>query len=143
MSLDGAYDPDNIFAKIIKGDAPYVKVFEDDAHLAFLDIFPQTRGHTLVIPKTPARNLFEISPDDLAALAQRTQIIAKAVRTALSPQGVYIGQFNGAEAGQTVFHIHFHVIPRYANAPYSGHGQTSKADPEELAALADQIRAAL
>jgi len=143
MSLDVAYDPENIFAKILRGDMPCVKVYEDDAALSFMDIFPQSRGHTLVIPKSPAVNLFDLEPRALTALIERTQTIAGAVRRALNPDGVFIGQFNGSAAGQTVYHIHFHIIPRYEGAPYKGHASAEQADMAELNALAEQIRAAL
>ena len=140
MSLNETYEDDNIFAKILKGELPCAKVYEDEETLAFMDIFPQSRGHTLVIPKTPSVNLFDLAPEVLATLAQRTQIIARAVRAALDPDGVVITQFNGADAGQTVFHIHVHVIPRYAGEALGRHGG-GQADPAELSALAEQIAA--
>ena len=143
MSLTAPYDPENIFAKILRGDLPCIKVFEDDASLAFMDIFPQTKGHTLVVPKAGATNIFEITPETLQGLITRVQTISTAVREALNPDGVFVAQFNGAEAGQTVFHIHFHVIPRYAGEPYKGHGESAQADPNELEETAALIRAAL
>ena len=143
MSLEASYDASNIFAKILRGEAPAVKVFEDDVALAFMDIFPQSRGHLLVIPKgSTAVNLFDEDPSTLQALIVRVQRIARAAAKALSPDGVRIVQFNGAPAGQTVFHLHFHVIPVYEGtrlAPHAG----GKADPAELEALAAKIRAAL
>jgi len=142
MALDGAYDPDNVFAKILRGDLPATKVFEDDDALAFLDIFPQSKGHTLVIPKVEARNLFEIEPEALKTLIDKTRTVAGAVKAALSPDGVRIVQFNGAPAGQTVFHIHFHVIPMYEGGALAEHASGAKADPAELEALAERIRAA-
>lgn len=143
MSLHGPYDDDNIFAKILRGEMPAVSVFEDDVALAFLDIFPQSRGHTLVIPKhVRARNLLEMPADALGPYMQRVQSIAKAVEAALKPDGVFIAQFNGAPAGQTIFHLHFHIIPRWDNETMKGHGQAPKADMDALNALAAQIKAA-
>src|SRR5690606_21563109 len=112
MSLTGAYDPDNIFARILRGDMPAVKVWEDDRVLAFMDVFPQSEGHVLVVSRTStARNLLEIEPEDLAALTAAVQRTARAVVEALRPDGFSIMQFNGEAGGQTVFHLHFHVIP--------------------------------
>ena len=140
MSLDGAYDPDNIFAKIIRGDMPAAKVFEDDHVLAFMDVFPQSRGHLLVISKSSkARNLLDVEPKALDQLMHGVQRLAKALRAALKPDGIVLTQFNGAPAGQTVFHLHFHLIPRYADTPLRPHGEGGMADPQELAALAQQI----
>jgi histidine triad (HIT) family protein len=142
MSLDGEYDPNNIFAKILRGEAPSVRVFEDHDVLAFMDVFPQSRGHTLVIPKHGrARNLMEVEPEPLEKLMLGVQRVARAVRAALNPDGVMIAQFNGAASGQTVFHLHIHIIPRWAGAPLRPHGQGGMADPAELAALAEQIAA--
>ncbi|NQE63088.1 HIT family protein [Caulobacter sp. RHG1] len=144
MSLDGRYDADNIFAKIIRGEIPSVKVFEDDKVLAFMDVFPQSRGHALVISKTSqARNILEIEPQALAEVAVAAQKLAKAVVAALKPDGVVVTQFNGAPAGQTVFHLHVHVIPRYEGAELGRHGAGGMADVEELKALAEKISAAL
>lgn len=142
MSLDGAYDSGNIFAKILKGEMPCVKVYEDDAVLAFMDIFPQSPGHTLVVPKSPARNLLDLDDDALQAAMVRVKRIAQAVRTALDPEGIVITQFNGAPAGQTVFHIHFHIIPRWEDKPLGRHGGT-QADMDELKAQAEKIAGAL
>jgi histidine triad (HIT) family protein len=144
MSLNGAYDDANIFAKILRGELPAVKVYEDDVVLAFMDLFPQSRGHTLVMPKgVRARNLMELAPDKVGPLMERVQKIAKAVTKALDPDGVAIVQFNGAPAGQTVFHLHVHIIPRYEGAKLAGHSHANKADPAELEALAKQIAAAI
>jgi histidine triad (HIT) family protein len=142
MSLDGAYDPDNIFAKVLRGEAPAAKVFEDDGVLAFMDLFPQSRGHTLVISKvSTARNILDVEPNDLCTLMLGVQRVVKAVRAALNPDGVIVTQFNGAPAGQTVFHLHVHVIPRWENTPMTGHGGARMADTVELAALAKEIAA--
>ena len=144
MSLDGRYDTGNIFAKIIRGEIPSVKVFEDDKVLAFMDVFPQSRGHALVISKvSQARNLLEVEPDVLADLIAATQRLAKATVMALKPDGVVVTQFNGAPAGQTIFHLHFHVIPRYEGEALGRHGEGGMADVVELRALADKISAAL
>ena len=142
MSLNGTYDPDNIFAKILRGDMPCVKVYEDDDVLSFMDVFPQSHGHTLVIPKAPSRNLLDAEPGVLGNLIQRTQLIARAVEKALSPAGIIITQFNGAPAGQTVFHLHFHIIPRYADMDIMPHAGTGMADMDELGKLAAKIKSA-
>jgi histidine triad (HIT) family protein len=142
MSLDGAYDADNIFAKVVRGEAPACKVFEDGEVVAFMDLFPQSRGHVLVISKTSqARNILDVAPDDLCTLMRVVQRVAKAVRAALTPDGIIVTQFNGAPAGQSVFHLHVHVIPRWQNAPMVGHGGARMADTVELAALAKAIGA--
>ncbi len=143
MSLAGDYDPDNVFAKILRGDMPSVTVYEDDDVLSFMDVFPQTLGHTLVIPKRASRNLLDTDPEILATLIKRTQMIAQAVNAALSPDGIVITQFNGAPAGQTVFHLHFHIIPRYADMKPGAHASGRMADIEELQALASRIKALL
>jgi histidine triad (HIT) family protein len=142
MSLAGAYDDNNIFAKIIRGEAPAAKVYEDAHVLAFMDVFPQAKGHCLVVSKeSKARNLLEVEPDILAHLVQDVQRIAKAVVAALKPDGVVITQFNGGPAGQTVFHLHVHIIPRWEGEPLRGHGHGQMADAAELKALAEQIAA--
>ncbi|HEV2531288.1 HIT family protein [Phenylobacterium sp.] len=142
MSLDGAYDQGNIFAKILRGEAPAARVFEDDHVLAFMDVFPQARGHTLVIPKhSSARNLLDEAPDVLGPLILGVQRVARAVRAALNPDGVVVTQFNGAVAGQTIFHLHFHIIPRWDGAPLGRHGEGGMADMAELKTLAEQIAA--
>jgi histidine triad (HIT) family protein len=142
MSLDGAYDESNIFAKILRGEMPSVRVFEDEHVYAFLDVFPQSRGHTLVIPKhSHARNLLEEDPALLAPLILGVQRVARAVRAALQPDGLMVSQFNGAPSGQTVYHLHFHIIPRWEGQALGRHGAGGMADPIELKALADQIAA--
>ena len=137
-----AYDPDNIFSKILKGEIPSHKVFEDDDTLAFMDVMPQSRGHTLVIPKTGSRNLLDADPRVLAGLIQKTQTVARAVKAAMNADGLRIVQFNEAPAGQTVFHLHFHIIPIYDGVPLKPH-TGEMADSNELAALAEKIRATL
>lgn len=144
MTLHAPYDHDNIFAKMLRGEIPAIKVFEDDVALAFMDIFPQAPGHTLVIPKdVEARNLLEMPADKLGAYMERVQKVAVAVEKALSPDGLVITQFNGAPAGQTVFHLHFHIIPRAANVALSEHAGGQAADTEELKQMAEKIKAAL
>jgi len=142
MSLDGDYDEDNIFAKIIRDEIPAAKVFEDAHVLAFMDVFPQSRGHTLVIAKTAkARNLLDAEPEVLSRVILDVQRVAKAIRAALKPDGIVITQFNGAAAGQTIFHLHFHLIPRYTDTPLLPHGEGGMADAAELAAIAQLIAA--
>ena len=142
MSLDGDYDDTNIFAKMVRGEAPCAKVYEDTDVLAFLDLFPQSKGHTLVVSKTArARNLLDVDPAALQTLIVGVQKVAKGLRTALSPDGLVVTQFNGAPAGQTVFHLHFHLIPRYEGVPTAGQGGARMADPDELARLAKTIAA--
>ena len=144
MSLHGTYDSDNLFAKILRGEIPAVKVYEDDEVLAFMDIFPQTRGHVLVIPKNvSARNFLELPANRVAPLMERVQRLAIATEKALKPDGITVTQFNGEDAGQTIFHLHFHIIPRYAGQRLAGHGHGAKADIAELQQIAGQIAAAL
>ena len=108
-----AYDPNNIFAKILRGELPCYKIYEDDKALAFLDIMPRASGHALVLPKAPARNILDVSPDDLAHLMKVVQKIAKASVEVFAADGVTIQQFNEASGGQVVFHLHVHVMPRH------------------------------
>lgn len=143
MSLHGTYDPGNIFAKIVRGEAPCARIWEDEHALAFLDLFPQSRGHTLVIPKdVQARNLLDVEPQALGRLIAAVQTVAKGLDKALKPDGLVLTQFNGAPAGQTVFHLHFHLIPRYEGVPVQAHHASRMADTAELAALAKEIAAA-
>ncbi|MDP1630367.1 MAG: HIT family protein [Caulobacter sp.] len=143
MSLDGAYDDDNIFAKIIRGDMPAVKVWEDDQVLAFMDVFPQARGHVLVVSKTSkARNLLDAEAKTLGRLIGAVQKTSRAMSKALKPDGLVVTQFNGAPAGQTVFHLHFHIIPRWDGVPLGRHAE-GMADVDDLKGLAAQIAAAL
>lgn len=144
MSLHGDYDPDNIFARILRGEMPNVKVWEDDNVLVFMDVFPQSPGHCLIISKTSkARNLLEVEPKALGRMIGAVQRTARAVEKALQPDGVAVMQFNGAAGGQTVFHLHFHVIPRWDGQEMKGHGHAPMADTDELRSLADRIAAAL
>jgi len=141
MSLHAAYDPDNIFAKIVRGDMPAVKVWEDDDVLAFMDVFPQAPGHVLVIHKVAkARNLLDIEPHQLSTLAAAVQKTARAVEAALKPDGLTVMQFNGEAGGQTVYHLHFHIIPRGVGQPMGRHSG-EMADMDELKAKAAKIAA--
>jgi histidine triad (HIT) family protein len=137
-----AYDPDNVFARIVRGELPCVRVYEDAETLAFMDLMPQSEGHTLVIPKIAGENLFDTAPAAVAAAIQTTQRVGRAVRQAFSPPGLIITQFNGAVAGQTMFHLHFHVIPVYVAGALRMHGR-ERVDGEVLEAHARRIRAAL
>ena len=143
MSLDGRYDPNNIFARIVRGELPCARVFDDADTFAFMDAFPQGRGHSLVIHKhSRARNLLESESKELAALISTVQRVGLATRRALKPDGVAVLQFNGAASGQTIFHLHFHVIPRWENVHLGRHA-AGMADPAELADLAARIAAAI
>ncbi len=136
------YDPANIFAKILRGEIPAHKVYEDATALVTMDIFPQSRGHLLIIPKAASRNLLDADPKALSAVMPLVQRVAKALLAATGADGLRLAQFNEAPAGQTVFHLHFHLIPVYegtALAPHAG----GKADDAELAALAKAIAAKL
>ena len=144
MSLDGTYDDANIFALILQGKIPSTALYEDADTLSFLDIMPQTRGHALVISKwSKARNLLEMEDKALAQVMATTKKVATAIRKALNPDGIQIAQFNGAPAGQTIFHLHVHILPRWEGDPkgFAAHGQGKQADVAELQALADEIRA--
>ncbi|HUU25280.1 MAG TPA: HIT family protein [Methyloceanibacter sp.] len=137
-----AYDPDNIFAKMLKGEIPCHKIYEDDDTLAFLDIMPRSEGHALVITKEPAADLFRVSPEGLAKLMAVVQKLAPQIKQAVGADGVLIQQFNGAAAGQTVFHLHVHIVPvkeGVALKPPEG----GMADQGELAATAEKIRTAI
>ncbi|WP_374570927.1 HIT family protein [Phenylobacterium sp.] len=140
MSLDGTYDDDNTFAKILRGEIPCARVFEDEHVFSFMDVFPQSRGHTLVIPKhTRARNLLEEEPERLSHLILGVQRVTRAVRAALEPDGIMVSQFNGAVSGQTIYHLHVHIIPRWEGVPLGRHAGGGMADMDELKALAEQI----
>ena len=144
MTLHAPYDPDNIFAKILRGEIPSVKVWEDDDVLVFMDVFPQSEGHVLIISKTStARTILEIAPDDLARVTAAVRRTASAVDKALNPEGISLMQFNGDAGGQTVFHLHFHIVPRWADRAMKGHGHAPMADAEQLKALATRIAAEL
>jgi histidine triad (HIT) family protein len=136
MSLDGVYDPDNIFGRLIRGEIPSARICEDENTLAFMDAFPQSHGHCLVIHKMArARNLLDVEPAPLFEIMATVRRVARAVRLALIPDGIMISQFNGSAAGQTVFHLHVHIIPRWADAPLGRHAG-AMADFQDLTALA-------
>jgi histidine triad (HIT) family protein len=137
-----SYDPNNIFAKILRGDMPSHKIYEDDKAFAFLDIMPRAPGHILVIPKAPARNLLDAQPEDLAHVISVTQRIAQAAMKAFEADGVTLQQFNESAGGQVVFHLHFHVIPRKEGVAMKPPA-AEKARPEVLAEHAAKLRAAL
>ena len=137
-----AYDADNIFAKILRGEAPAFKVYEDDHTLAFMDVMPQADGHTLVIPKASAENLHDVDPAALGATIQAVQTVAAAVKQAFEAPGIMIAQLNGPAAGQTVFHLHFHILPRFDGVEFRMHARDME-DFDKLEAFAERIRAAL
>jgi histidine triad (HIT) family protein len=137
-----SYDPNNIFARILRGELPAYKVYEDDRAFAFLDIMPQATGHTLVIPKAPSRNILDAAPDDLAYVVKIAQKIAKVAMAVFSADGVNLIQFNEPAAGQTVYHLHVHVIPRQDGVPLRPHG-SYKEEPGVLAEQAAKLAAAL
>ena len=137
-----SYDTDNVFARILRGEIPCHKVYEDEHTLAFMDVMPQADGHTLVIPKSPSRNLLDADPAALGPLMAAVQKVANGVRKAFGAEGILIQQFNEPAAGQTVFHLHFHILPRRAGVPLRPHsGQM--ADHQLLARHAGMVRAAL
>ncbi|MER8483387.1 HIT family protein [Mesorhizobium sp. M1322] len=136
------YDSSNIFAKILRGEIPSHRVYEDDAVVAFMDVMPQGPGHTLVVPKAPSRNLLDADPAVFGPLCANVQKVARAVKKAFTADGVTVMQFNEPASGQTVFHLHVHIIPRFEGIPLKPHsGQMEK--PEVLAENAGKIRTAL
>jgi histidine triad (HIT) family protein len=137
-----AYDPQNPFAKILRGEFPCYKVFEDDHALAFLDIMPRCPGHTLVIPKAPARNILDIAPEDFAHVARAAQKIARAAMTAFKADGITVQQFNEPAGGQVVFHLHMHVLPRQEGTALLP-AASRKEDAKVLEANAAKLVAAL
>jgi len=140
--MSQTYDPANIFAKILRGEAPCVRVVENDVSLAFMDIMPRADGHVLVLPKTPARNLLDIPAAELARFIPSVQRIARAVKQAMAADGIAIHQFNESAGGQQVFHLHFHVLPRWVGVALRPPGGEA-APTEKLEAQAAKIRAAL
>jgi len=140
-----AYDTSNVFAKMLRGEIPCIKVYEDAHALAFLDINPASKGHTLVIPKVEAQDLFDLPASSAGPFLLATQKVARAVKEAVGAPGIHVSQHNGAAAGQSVFHVHFHIIPRWpaadgmrtSSAPIHG----TRANDAELEALAEIIRA--
>ena len=136
------YDEKNVFAKILRGEAPCARIYEDETALAFMDIMPQTPGHVVIIPKFPARNLLDIPPAELAKFMPAVQKVAVAAKVAMEADGVAIMQFSEAASGQTVFHLHFHILPRWSGVPLKPPGGPIE-DGETLAARARKIAAAL
>jgi len=137
-----AYDPNNIFAKILRGEIPCVKVYEDAKTVAFMDVMPETEGHVLVLPKEPAENILDLSAEGMAAMMATTQKIAKAVDRALGPGGILLKQYNRAPAGQSIFHVHFHVVPRWEGVGLAPHGKVM-VQAAVLEPIAAKIRSAL
>jgi len=137
-----AYDPSNVFAKILRKELPCVKVYEDEVTLAFMDIMPSVEGHTLVITKEPAEGILDLSPEGAAALMRTTQKVAKAVKKSFACPGIMLIQLNGAAAGQSVPHVHVHVLPRAQGLDLKLHGRAA-VNPERLEPIAAKIRAAL
>lgn len=141
--MSGArYDDSNVFAKILKGEIPSHRIYEDDTTLAFMDVMPQANGHVLVIPKAPSRNLLDADPAVLSGLIPVVQKVARAVKEAFAAEGITVVQFNEPAAGQTVYHLHFHIIPRYEGVALKPHSGTME-DNDVLAANAGKVRAAL
>lgn len=136
-----AYDDQNIFARILRGELPAIKVYEDEQVLAFMDIMPQADGHTLVIPKSPAVTLLDLDPEAAAYTIQVVQKIAKAIEKGLDAKGIVLMQLSGASAGQTVPHVHFHLIP--SSVHELGKHALQMGDQEKIKALAEKIKAAL
>ncbi|EAQ45724.1 HIT family protein [Roseobacter sp. MED193] len=136
-----AYDPENIFAKLLRGEIPAARVYEDEHTLAFMDIMPRADGHLLVIPKTPCRNVLDASPEQLSAVMQTVQRLSRAVMQAFSADGVTLQQFNEAAGGQEVFHLHFHILPRQEGDKLRPPGKM--AEREVVEAHAAQIRDAI
>jgi histidine triad (HIT) family protein len=136
------YDPNNIFAKILRGELPCYKVYEDDKALAFLDIMPRMPGHTLVLPKAPARNILDVSTDDLAHVMAVVQKVARGAMTAFEADGITMQQFNEGAGGQVVFHLHVHIIPRKQGVPMKPPA-SEKEKPEVLAEYAKKLAATI
>lgn len=140
--MPSAYDENNIFAKILRGEMPCHKVYEDDVAFAMMDIMPRTDGHVLVLPKSPARNLLDVDPEVLGKLIIRVQKVARAAKAALNADGMMIVQYNERPAGQIIFHLHFHVLPRWEGLELRPHSSVQER-PERLQELAQKIAAAL
>ncbi len=136
-----AYDDQNIFAKILRGEIPSFKVYEDDETFCFMDIMPRTDGHCLVIPKTPCRNILDATPEQLAACMKTVNKVANAAKTAFKADGITLQQFSEAAGGQEVFHLHFHIHPRHEGLPMRGPG--TMGDMDVIKGHAERIAAAL
>jgi histidine triad (HIT) family protein len=137
-----SYDTNNIFAKILRGEIPCVKVFEDAKTLAFMDVMPESEGHVLVVPKEGAQDILDLSADGLAAMMATVQRLTRAVDKALAPDGILLKQYNRAGAGQSVFHIHFHIVPRWEGVALAPHGKVM-VPAATLEPIAAKIRAAI
>jgi histidine triad (HIT) family protein len=137
-----AYDPDNIFAKILRGEIACVKVCEDAKTLAFMDVMPEADGHVLVIPKEAAQDILDLSTEGLTAMMATVQRIARAVDKALHPGGILLKQYNREAAGQSVFHVHFHILPRWDGVALAPHGKVM-VEADKLEPIAARIRSAL
>jgi len=137
-----AYDTNNIFAKILRGEIPCVTVFEDDKTLAFMDVMPEAEGHVLVVPREAAQDVLDLSPQGMAAMMATVQRVAKAVDKALAPDGIQLKQYTRAPAGQSIFHVHFHIVPRWEGVDLAPHGK-AMAQAAVLEPVAAKIRAAL
>ena len=137
-----AYRDTNVFAQILRGNAPAFKVYENDSALAFMDIMPQMDGHTLVIPKSAAENLHDVEPEILGETIKVVQLVSGAVQRAFEAPGIMIAQLNGAAAGQPVFHLHFHIMPRFEGLDFKLHAREVE-DGEKLAEFAQRIRTQL
>ncbi len=136
------YDPNNIFARILRGEIPCVKVYEDAKTLAFMDVMPESEGHVLVVPKEDAQDILDLSADGLSAMMATVQKVARAVDKALAPDGIQLRQYTRAAAGQTVFHVHFHVLPLWEGAHLAPHGKVM-VEAAKLEPIAANIRSAL
>jgi len=136
------YDPNNIFAKILRGEIPCVKVYEDAKTLAFMDVMPETEGHVLVVPKEAAQDILDLSADGLTAMMATVQKVARAVDASLAPDGIQLRQYARAAAGQTIFHVHFHILPLWEGARLAPHGKVM-VEAAQLEPIAAKIRSAL
>jgi histidine triad (HIT) family protein len=136
------YDPNNVFARILRGELPSVKIYEDALTLSLMDIMPSVEGHTLIIPKEPAEMIYDLSDEGAAAVIRTTKKVAGAVRRALEAPGIMLVQLNGAAAGMSIPHVHFHVLPRRAGLDLKLHGR-QMVDAATLEPIAAKIRAAL
>jgi histidine triad (HIT) family protein len=136
------YDSSNIFARILRGEIPCVKVFEDTKTLAFMDVMPEAEGHVLVVPKEDAQDILDLSADGLAAMMATVQRVARAIDKALEPDGILLKQYNRAPAGQSIFHVHFHIVPRWEGVELAPHGKVM-VDAAKLEPIAAKIRSAL
>jgi len=137
-----AYDTNNIFAKILRGEIPSVKVYEDAKTLAFMDVMPEAEGHVLVVPKEGAETILDLSPEGMTAMMAATQKVARAVDKALEPDGILLKQYNRPAAGQSVFHVHFHIVPRWEGMSLAPHGKVM-VEASQLEPIAAKIRSAL